>query len=922
MTLLILAFLSGIPALVYQVVWTREIGLFAGSQVEAISAVLVSFFGGLALGARLLGPRADRARHPLRFYGALEMAAGVGAAASLFALRTLATSPRAAGSEALLLAPAAAILFPVTFLLGGTQPALLRAAVRDLRQIASRAGWIVGVNTAGSVVGVGLAMFMIPSAGLRATQLLAAAGSLTVGVAALALAGGGFQAAPRESPAPEARSVAPVWIAAALAGVATIAYEVLVARMAALQLGSSLFAWGAVLALFLLGLAAGNLAFSRRAAQSSHPMRDLGWIQAAAAISIGLGLWLLAPPLTAPARGLAPDALLAVAAGAAPAFLMGGAFPFFVRLGVPDARVGAGFGAVSAANTAGGILGALLAPFALLPWLGPVQGALACAGLNTLLAVLFLTRVGERGRAAAAVAAAALAALPALAGQRETGGDHALFVDHGRQATAAVVRVHNRRDLIVDGDPEASTGGDARTTEELLAALPLVMHPDPRTFLEVGLGSGITLGTATRFPLERIDCVELVDSVVRANPYFAPDNRGVTGGEHENLRIVRGDARVFLTRHPDRYDVIVANTLHPWSVGATGLYSREYFGRISGALRSGGIAVQWLPVHQIGARSLTAILRTFFDVFPHGGLWWGAGNLLLVGSQEPLPALDPVRIEQRLKHAGLTYRRLGLNDARELSLRAIADARVARQMLGSGDILEDDRPQLEFWATRGRGANDEAELRAVVTRMAEAALRGDRERGAILFWLESLEARARGEDARADSRESLAEAQGLALARRHRARRKVSEGSAELEAGRLTAARESFRSAERIDPGQRDALFSLAAMAVRDGRPASAETDLDRLLREHPLDAEAWNLMASVRLQRGDAQGARQALARALDADPYFPEVLTNAGLLALQRGDRPEAQRMLARLRACSPLGATPGEIELTALLQEQAPR
>ncbi len=922
MTLLILAFLSGVPALVYQVVWTREIGLFAGSQVEAISAVLVAFFGGLALGARLLGRRVDRAEHPLRFYGALEMAAGVAAAASLFALRALASSPRAAGIETLLLVPAAAILFPVTFLLGGTQPALLRAAVRDLRQIPSRAGWIVGVNTAGSVVGVGLAMFLIPSAGLRATQLLAAAGSVTVGGAALVLARRGFQAAPAAPQAPESRSPALVWIAAAVAGVATIAYEVLVARMAALQLGSSLFAWGVVLALFLLGLAAGNLAFARRAARSSHPARDLGWIQAAAGISIGLGLWLLAPALTAPARGLAPEALLAVAAGAAPTFLMGGAFPFFVRLGVPDARVGAGFGAVCAANTAGGILGALLAPFVLLPWLGPAHGALVCAGLNSLLAALFLTRAGERGRAIAAVAAAVLAALPALAGQRATGGVHAVFVDHGRQATAAVVRVHNRRDLIVDGDPEASTGGDARTTEELLAALPLVMHPDPKTFLEVGLGSGITLGTATRFPLERIDCVELVDSVLRANPFFAPDNRDVSGGGHENLRIVRGDARVFLAGHPDRYDVIVANTVHPWSVGATGLYSREYFGRITGALRSGGIAVQWLPVHQIGARSLTAILRTFFDVFPHGGLWWGAGNLLLVGSQEPLPALDPFQIETRLAHAGLTYRRLGLNDARELSLRAIADARVVREVLGVGDILEDDRPQLEFWATRGRGASDEAELRAVVTRMAEAALRQDRERGAILFWLESLEARARGEDARADSRAALAEAEGLALARRHRARRKLSEANEELGAGRLTAAREAFRSAEEIDPGQRDALFSLAALAEREGSLASAETDLERLLRDHPLDAEAWNLMASVRLQRGDAPGARQALARALEADPYFPEVLTNSGLLALQQGDRPEAQRMLARLRASSPLGATPGEIELAAALEDRAPR
>ena len=52
------------------------------------------------------------------------------------------------------------------------------------------------------------------------------------------------------------------------------------------------------------------------------------------------------------------------------AFLMGGAFPFFVRLAVRDPQLATAFGQVSAANTAGGIVGALLAPFALLPLLG------------------------------------------------------------------------------------------------------------------------------------------------------------------------------------------------------------------------------------------------------------------------------------------------------------------------------------------------------------------------------------------------------------------------------------------------------------------------------------------------------------------------------------------------------------------------
>ena len=70
-----LALLSGVPALLYEVVWAREVALLAGSQVEVISAVLVAFFGGLALGAALLGNVADRTAAPLRLYARLEAAA-------------------------------------------------------------------------------------------------------------------------------------------------------------------------------------------------------------------------------------------------------------------------------------------------------------------------------------------------------------------------------------------------------------------------------------------------------------------------------------------------------------------------------------------------------------------------------------------------------------------------------------------------------------------------------------------------------------------------------------------------------------------------------------------------------------------------------------------------------------------------------
>ena len=80
--LLLAAYLvSGTSALVYQVVWTREVELVVGCSTLAASAVLVAFMGGLALGARALGPLADRVARPLALFGALEI--GVALAALL-----------------------------------------------------------------------------------------------------------------------------------------------------------------------------------------------------------------------------------------------------------------------------------------------------------------------------------------------------------------------------------------------------------------------------------------------------------------------------------------------------------------------------------------------------------------------------------------------------------------------------------------------------------------------------------------------------------------------------------------------------------------------------------------------------------------------------------------------------------------------
>jgi spermidine synthase len=922
--LVALAFLAGAPALAYEVVWTRQVALLVGSQVEAISAVLVAFFGGLALGAFALGPVADRVRHPLRLYAVLEGGAAIVALAATAALDPVRSSVDLTGAP---FPVAPALLVPATFLLGGTLPALLRGADPDPRGAARAVGWLVGGNTLGAVAGVGAATLAIPSLGLRASVHAAAALACTAALCALLLS----RAAPRPESGPEEPPSrggirTGVLAASALAGAATLACEVLAARGAGLRLGSSLFAWACVLGLFLAGLGLGNLLASRRAARGEAPATDLGMIELLAAAALAASPRALLPDLVAPPTGLTPGALARVALGVFPAALaMGAAFPFFVRLGLRRRdRAAADFGRVSAANTAGGIGGALLAPFVLLPGLGLEGAILSCAAANAGLGLAFLAAGAPGARSAArrtglAVGALAAVAVPAAAPRRAPEGARVLHVDHGAQASVVVLRVAGERRLLVDGELEAATGGTARQTEELLAALPLVLHPEPRSVLEVGFGSGITLASAARFPVERLVCVEIAGSVLGAARFFAPDNGDLASGADPRVRIVRGDGRAFLATQEGAHDVVLANTVHPWSLGATGLYSREYFARVARGLRGPGLVVQWLPVERIGGDGFAAILRTFFAAFPEGGVWWAAENVMLVGSGSPLPSPDPSQIGRRLASAGLRPGDLGLAGPGEFAARWAASAAVVREVLGPGEILSDDRPSLEArlrGGDRGRGTPLD-----VVVELARAQARRDPRAGPLLLWLESRLARAAGDPERAAGLETLAEDAGLALARRSRAERGAAEGRRALEAGRSDEAARHFRGALGLVPDHVQARFGLAVAAVEQRDVEAARRELGELLAAHPHHAEAWNLLGAIEGRRGDGRAARAAFERALEADPFFPEALANAGLLALERGDPAAARDMLARLRAASASAPGREEQRLDAALGRAAP-
>src|SRR5215210_5021582 len=77
MTVLLLFFLSGATALVYEVIWSKYLALMFGSTVQAQTVVLAVFMGGLAVGNRVFGKRSVQLKQPLAAYGYIELAIGL-----------------------------------------------------------------------------------------------------------------------------------------------------------------------------------------------------------------------------------------------------------------------------------------------------------------------------------------------------------------------------------------------------------------------------------------------------------------------------------------------------------------------------------------------------------------------------------------------------------------------------------------------------------------------------------------------------------------------------------------------------------------------------------------------------------------------------------------------------------------------------
>ncbi|HEU4592660.1 MAG TPA: fused MFS/spermidine synthase [Steroidobacteraceae bacterium] len=742
--------LSGVAALVYQTAWTRQFAIVFGTSELAVATVLAAYMGGLALGAWLAERFLPRVTRPVLTYALLELGIAVSAVFVVPFLLWLANrgliawfggQPAPPGSDHAgttlfyLVSAFAALVLPTT-LMGATLPMLARYAVAEEKQIGRRIGLLYAFNTAGAVLGALLTAFvLLPDLGLSHTIWFGAALNALVFLLAAALAqrvsakappkGYSLDPVPEAPPAPVRaptfdRFPGPGWVLPLmlLAGAVSFFQEVLWTRMLAHVVGSSIYAFGVMVASFLAGIALGGGLGALLGGTRQRAARALGAALVLAAGAAALAYLLLERllpdttgllqnvrsigPLELPMNALFSGLLLLPMTLA-----IGMTYPLAVRVLARDADDAAPASArVYAWNTVGAIVGALAAGFVLIPLLryeGAIRLAvLASAGLGVaaLWALLPLGRIYTGALSLLAIAGCVaftphppmklLVTSPLHIDDR----GRVLFYDIGRSASVVVLAQDGGLALRTNGLPEAlmdSPGSVPRYSGEYwLSPLAVIARPATTDMLIVGYGGGVVI-EGVPASVRHVDVIELEPKVIDANRATASLRRRDPLSD-PRVRVISNDARGALRLTNHRYQAIVSQPSHPWTAGASHLYTREFMQLAHEHLTADGVFVQWMNVLFMDEELVRSLTATMLSVFGDVRVYRPDPNtLVFLASDQPLdPETQLATTGLPLRNAPLHYARYGINNAEDLVTALVLDSAGARRMSEGARLITDD----------------------------------------------------------------------------------------------------------------------------------------------------------------------------------------------------------------------------------------
>ena len=699
MVVLLLFFCSGATALVYEVIWSKYLALLFGSTIQAQTVVLAVFMGGLALGNRLFGGHADRARQPLAIYGGIEVAIGLYAFFFSFIYQAADGIFASVGSKLLehtawlLLLKgvlSAALLLGPTILMGGTLPMLAAWLQKSTTDPGRRSARFYSTNSLGAVCGAGLAgFFLVPWLGTPMTMAITALVNVLIGCTAIGIARtqtaqvsttGQGPETPKAAPSePQTASTLFRWgcVLVALTGAVSMGLEVLASRCLCLIFGASLQAFTIMLMAFILGIGLGS-------AVIASPRRR--WPKEATTILLVLGAaaWIgllvfnienLVEIYRYARSGLNRSlvgyryhqilaSVISIFVLGLPAAALGSVLPLWIRVvSRTSDLLGDRVGRLLTWNTLGAVGGVLLTGFVLMPGIG-LRGSFAALALVLSVAAMFVAwAVRRRIAASAGAVVTGLLVLVSV-----TGGEGWRYVlssgifrlpDAAFSPAAMLERRKSVHLLFYEDAADATVSVESGSSPAGSNDLVLRINGKPDATAYGDLSTQVLLGQLALMvkpDCKDVFCFGMGSGITAATTLGYPIEHLTVADNCEPVlraaklfepwnhgvltnsrtRIYREDARTVLKLGPQRYDVIISEPSNAWMAGIGSVFSREFYQLAASRLKPGGIMTQWLYTYEMDDSIIDLVVRTFGTVFPAMEIWdVCGGDIVILGSDRP-----------------------------------------------------------------------------------------------------------------------------------------------------------------------------------------------------------------------------------------------------------------------------------------------
>jgi len=643
---------------------------------------------------------------------------------------------------------------------------------------------------------------------------------------------------------------------------------------------------------------------------------------------------------------LIPTTLFGITIPLACRIYSGGKSPFNPPLSkgeIGGLSIGSSVGNVYAANTIGAVLGSILAGFILIPLIGLQKTITLIAMINVILAVILLNsglkeRKWQRGLIISFLLFFTIPyalAVPdwnkkvigsgiysyAAEYRDEISVDpdkkgkifkliaerrDILYYKEATHFTVSVVknRFSEVRSLKIDGKADASNDIRADMSTQILSAhLPMILHSAPENVLVVGLASGVTLGSVTRWKnLKEIDCVDIEPAMIEASRFFDEwNNRPL---EDKRVEIIINDARNYLLTTKKKYDIIISEPSNPWMSGCAPLFTQNYFKQVQASLTSGGLFCMWLQGYRLRPEDYRMILGTLKTVFSDISIWEGSvSDTLLIAGNEKL-SIDMEQLKSRISHPAVKEDLSRCHMEKPFNFLAgfiAGEKGVMRMCENNSRINSDGYPHLEFSA--GKTMYDRGTLDRVAKMLSDnmesvspyiGNFKNRYELAAA--YLEKKNYLLAEEELKKSIEESTVMKESYNLL-----------GYTYLVQNRFEPAERMFDRAIDIDPAFIRPYVNLSMVSLRRGNTGKALKILKTVIKVRPDYYIAYNNLGDIYLKQSKYDEAVRQFNKCIEVNPRFElPYISMAAVYSDVKGLHGKAEKYLLKAIEINPLSAS----------------